>query len=200
MVLLFVWVNIKIKPFITSVTKSYAENTVAATLNSILREQLQTHDYDFIDITYLPDGSVASVSLNAVETNLLRSALIESLKKEIAALDEQRIGIPLGNFLPNQFFSGLGPKIPVTFLILSNTSVKVAESFTSQGINQTLYTLSFQIETRVGIYIPTLSSSVNVETTIPIAQTIIVGKIPESYTSVDGVEDTPEDVVLNMLN
>jgi len=195
---LFLWVNMKIKPFVTSVTRSYAENTVMNTLNDIVRGELEKNEYDFIDVTYSPTGEVAAVSLNSVDINLLRARLIEELKSRIADLDEKEIGIPIGNFLPYHFLSGMGPKIPVRFLLLSNTSADVKESFASRGINQTLYSISFDVKTKVGVYIPTMSGSSEAECSIPIAQVLISGRVPDSYTNVSGADGDPEDIVLNM--
>lgn len=195
---LFLWVNVKVRPFITAVTSSYASNTVTNTLNSIVKEELQEYEYDFVEIIYAPDGEVAAVNTNAIDTNLLRARLTDGLRKRIADLDEKELGIPLGNFLPYHVFSGLGPRVPVRFLLLSNTNISVRESFSARGINQTLYSIYFEVTTVVGAYIPTMSSSSTVKCNIPVSQTLIVGRVPDSYTNVTGADGDPEDIVLNM--
>lgn len=196
---LFILINIKVRPFITSVTNAYAQNIVSQTLNSIVREELEKNEYDFVEITYAPNGEVVAVCSNAIDTNLLRARLIEKLKEKIAVLSERKLSIPIGNFLPHSFMSGLGPRIPVRFLLLSNTKIDVRESFKTSGINQTLYSIFFDVRTKLGVYIPTMSSSCDIECNIPVSQTLIVGKVPENYTSVSGAKGTPEDIVLNMV-
>ena len=46
---------------------------------------------------------------------------------------------------------------------------------------------------------PLASTSTQVSTKVPLAQTVIIGGVPDSYTNVDGVknEDLP-DTVLNV--
>ncbi len=196
---LFIFVNVKMRPFITDVTTAYAQNTVTNTLNSIVKEELKEHEYDFVEITYSPSGEVVAVSTNAIDTNLLRARLTDELRVRIADLEEKKIGIPAGNFLPYHFFSGLGPEVPIRFLLLSNTQIDVKESFSSKGINQTLYSIYFDVSTTVGVYIPTMSSTSEVKCNIPVSQTLIVGRVPESYTHVTGADGEEADIVLNMV-
>lgn len=197
---IFVWINIKLRPFVTGVTEGYAKVLVSYTLNSIVKEELEKKDYEFIDVRTNEDGRVMSVNLNAVETNLLRSTLIVTLRERTTAMEEKVVRIPLGNFLPYHYFSGLGPKVPIRFLILSNTSIEFTDDFRAEGINQTLYTVTLDIKTKVRIYIPTMPSTVEVENNIPIAQTLIVGDVPESYTNVEGTTSSAPDVVLDAVN
>lgn len=197
---IFVWINIKLRPFVTGVTEGYAKVLVSYTLNSIVKEELEKKDYEFIDVRTNEDGRVMSVNLNAVETNLLRSTLIVTLRERTTAMEEKVVRVPLGNFLPYHYFSGLGPKVPIRFLILSNTSIEFTDDFRAEGINQTLYTVTLDIKTKVRIYIPTMPSTVEVENNIPIAQTLIVGDVPESYTNVEGTTSSAPDVVLDAVN
>ncbi len=196
----FVWINIKLRPFVTSVTEGYAKILVSYTLNSVVKEELEKRDYEFTDVRTNGDGSVMAVNLNAVETNLLRSALAVTLRERTAAMEEKVVMVPLGNFLPYHYFSGLGPKVPIRFLILSNTSIEFTDDFRAAGINQTLYTVTLDIKTRVRIYIPTMQSTVETENNIPIAQTLIVGDVPDSYTNVEGTTSSAPDIVLDAVN
>lgn len=197
-VCLFVWVNIKIRPFMVSVAKGYAENIVSNTLNDITDDVMKNEKYTFVDILKDGNGQIAAVTMNSAETNLFITKISIGLKNKIADMDEAEVKIPMGNFLPYPFLAGLGPKVTVRFLILANSSVSPKEEFRAEGINQTLYTLSFRVETRVGIYIPTMHTTVEVENFVPIAQTLIVGGVPESYTNVEGLEGTVQDAVMNI--
>jgi sporulation protein YunB len=197
---IFIWINIKIRPLVVSVTEGYAKTLVSYDLNSVVKEELEKRDYDFVNVQKDSSGRVMAVSLNAVETNLLKSSLIITLRERDGQPEAKYVRIPLGNFLHNQFFSGLGPKIPVRFLILTNTAVEVNDAFVSEGINQTLYSVSLDIKTSVEIYIPTMSNTLEVENVIPIAQTLIAGEVPDSYTGISGAEGGAADIALNTLD
>lgn len=195
----FMWINIKIRPFVTSVAEGYVKTAVSYRLNSIVKEELEKRDYEFTDIRTDGQGRVMSVNLNAVETNLLRTAITVRLKQESAGPEERAVKVPIGNFLPHQFFSGLGPKVTIRFLILSNTEAEVKGDFRSEGINQTLYTATLYVKTRVRIYIPSMPSTADVQNSIPVAQTLIVGEVPESFTNVEGATNSAPDIVLDAV-
>lgn len=196
--LVFVWANIKIRPFVISVAQGYAKNVASNTLNDIIDDAMKGEEYSFINIIKDGEGKIAAVTMNSADTNLLMTKISIGLKEKIADMDEVEARIPLGNFMPYPFFAGLGPKVPVRFLILANSSVTAEETFTAKGINQTLYTITLHVNTRVGIYIPAMHSSVEIENDIPIAQTLVVGNVPDSYTNVEGMEGTVQDTVLDI--
>ncbi len=197
-VVLFIWINIKVRPFIVSVTRGYAENVVSATLNAIIDEVMREDEYTFVNVINDSQNRVVAVTMNSADTNVFMTKIAIGLKKRIANMEEIEARIPLGNFLPYPFLAGVGPKVPVKFLVLTNTAVSVREDFISKGINQSLYTLSLHVVTDVGIYIPAMQSSVTVENEVPIAQTVIVGGVPDSYTNVEGMEGTVQDTVLDI--
>lgn len=195
---LFIWINIKVRPFIISVAHGYASNAVSNTLNEIIDEAMKEGEYSFVQLTMDGEGKIAAATMNSPDVNLLMTQIAIGLRDKIANMDEITAKIPLGNFLPYPFLSGMGPEIPVKFLILANTSVSAEESFEDRGINQTLHTISFKVVTTVGIYIPTMHSEVVVENTVPVSKTLIVGTVPDSYTNVEGMEGSVQDTVLDV--
>ena len=194
----FIFINLKIRPFVISVTQGYAVNAVSNTLNDIIDEVLKKDEYRFVNIIKDSQGQIAAVTMNSADVNLFMTQLSIGMKEKIADMDEIEAKIPLGNFLPYPFFAGLGPDIPVRFLILANSNVGVEEKFVSQGINQTLYTLTLNSDTRVKLYIPTVNTSITVKNSIPVFQTLVVGGVPDSYTNVEGMEGTVQDTVLDI--
>ncbi|MBQ8003016.1 MAG: sporulation protein YunB [Clostridia bacterium] len=198
LILLTLWAGMKIRPIIVSVAKGYGENVVANNLNEIINKELKNIDFDFTRIVYTPEGTVASVGMDSHKVNLFMTDIVLMLKDKIIELEEIEAKIPLGNFLSNPFFSGLGPSVPVKFLILANTNVTAEDKFVSEGINQTLYTINLRVDTKVGIYIPGIKDSMTVTNIVPISQHLIVGEVPDSYTNVEGMEGTVQDTVLDI--
>ncbi len=197
-VALFIWISIKVMPFVVSVTKGYAENVVSNTLSAIINETMSEEEYTFVNVINDSQNRVVAVTMNSFDTNVFMTKISMGLKNKIADMEEIVAEIPLGNFLPYPFLAGMGPEVPVKFLILANTAVSAKEDFASKGINQSLYTLSLHVVTDVGIYIPAMHSSVIIENEVPIAQTVIVGSVPDSYTNVEGMEGSVQDTVLDI--
>ncbi|MBR5535941.1 MAG: sporulation protein YunB [Clostridia bacterium] len=198
LIALFIWINIKVRPFVISITRGYAENVASNTLNAIIDEAMRENEYNFVNVIKNAEDNVVAVTMNSADTNLFMTKISIGLKNRIADMDEIEAKIPLGNFLPYPFLAGLGPEIPVKFLILATSAVSAREDFVSKGINQSLYTLSLHVVTDVGIYIPAMHSSVTVENEIPVAQTVIVGNVPDSYTNVEGMDGSVQDTVLDI--
>lgn len=196
--LLLVWMGLRIKPLITGVAKGYGENVVANALSEMVEEELKSTKYQFFDIIYDGSGSVSAVMTNSGDINHFMARIILRLKEKIVEMEEFEASIPLGNFFSNPFFSGVGPNIPVKFLILSNTSITAEDKFEAKGINQTLYTVELRIDTKIGIYLPGMSESMTMTNFIPISQTLVVGKVPDTYTNVEGMEGTVQDTVLDI--
>ncbi len=194
----FIWINIKVRPFMVSVTRGYAENVVSNTLNALIDEIMQNEDFTFVNVIKDSQGRVVAVTMNSADTNVFMTRISIGLKNRIADMEQVEAKIPIGNFLPYPFLAGLGPEVSVKFLVLANTAVSAREEFVSKGINQSLYTLSLHVVTDVGIYIPAMHSSVTVENEVPVAQTLIVGNVPDTYTNVEGVEGSAQDTVLNI--
>ena len=196
--LLFLWVMMKIRPVIISVAKGYGENVVANRLNEMIAEELERMEFDFTEVTFSPDGKISGVKMDSYRVNTFMTDIVLVLKDRILEMEEIEVEIPLGNFVSNPFFSGLGPKIPIKFIILTNTNVTLDEHFYEKGINQTLYVINLRVDTKVSLYIPGMNENMTVTNILPLSQHIIVGDVPDTYTNVEGMDGSVQDAVLDV--
>ena len=86
-----------------------------------------------------------------------------------------------------------GPQIRVSVVPVGSVTTRFVTSFESAGINQTRHEISLEASVLMRIVVPAGSNSVSVSTYVPIAESIIVGEVPESYVHV------PEDELLNLI-
>lgn len=142
------------------------------------------------------DGTVQSVRTDTAKLNLLRSAIAESLLPKIGEEQHLEVKVPLSNMLGITVWSGVGPKIPVRVIPLSEMETVFVDSFEQAGINQTKMQVTMQLRVRVGIMAPTLRRTVQIDTAVPIAQIVIVGDVPQSYTQIAGSESNAADIAL----
>ena len=70
------------------------------------------------------------------------------------------------------------------------TETKYISDFTSAGINQTNHKISMEVITNVRIIIPLNSKDIEVKKQVPISETIIVGRVPESSINMEIGETT----------
>lgn len=70
-----------------------------------------------------------------------------------------------------------------------SVSSEFLTEFTSAGINQTRHRIYMQLSATVRIVIPTGAKLVEVLSLAPIAETVIVGNVPDSFVNVEEVDD-----------
>lgn len=138
---------------------------------------------DFCEIVRGEDGSVLSVELDSVKLNKVRSEITLGILNSLTEIEFTDFSIPLGTALNSTLFSGLGPKIKIKILPLGTVAGDIKSVFISQGINQTLHQINLELRLCVKIAAPFESTSLDLSYSLCIAETLIVGKVPNFYAN-----------------
>ena len=64
---------------------------------------------------------------------------------------------------------------------------KVNSEFASKGINQTIHKINLYLTCKVSILTPIETISETIETTVLLAETVIIGEVPENYYYYDDI-------------
>ena len=120
------------------------------------------------------------------EVNRLKTDILNIINDEILALDTSDLGIPLGSLFLPEFLSGKGPAIPVHILSIRNSDASFASSFAQAGINQTLHKLTMMVSVDVSVLVLGQTASFTVNSEVVVAETVIVGEVPETYLHTGG--------------
>ena len=191
----------RVRPIITEVAVSRAKNTAVRVISDVVNDTMSKISVNYTDLVqFQKNGSeiITAVTANIVEINKLKSTLTSKIEEKISDIDSMTARIPLGNLLGQSALTGLGPKIKIKMIPVGYAVVNIQNEFTEAGINQTKHKIFLKAGCTISVLLPISSCSAFVETEIPIAETIIVGAVPDTYTHVTGQED-PNDSVLNML-
>jgi len=173
----------------------HATRTINAAL---LREldNLGVRYEDLVRVTQRPDGTVSSIQSDMLAINRLKAQMTNSVIDE---LDDgaypHTIRVPLGTLLGNEFLSGRGPMVGIQILPVGYIETEIHNQFLSAGINQTLHQIVITVNVRMTALIPGYSITTDTVTALGIAETIIVGDIPEAFTQVGG--DGEASVLVN---
>jgi sporulation protein YunB len=201
--IVFSYIDSRLRPVITSNTTTMAKmlgtrainDSIANVLakNSVTYNQLVTLDKD-------TEGKVCAIETNAVKMNKLRSDITAEVIKTIDNIGTKNISIPLGTLLGNNLFIGRGPAIkikiePVGYVISNTTS-----DFSSAGINQTRHQIMANVKTVITMTVPSYIVSTEVESNVCIAETIIVGAVPNSFTNINGDNRSDIDKINDYAN
>lgn len=129
-------------------------------------------------------GQVRLIQANTPEMNRLASQVSLLAQGRLQAARDQAVRVPLGSALGLTIFAGAGPKIEVQVLPVGSVHAEFHTDFQTAGINQTRHRVSLQLTAQVQLVIPTGAQTVEATTQVAMAESIIVGEVPETFTDV----------------
>ena len=132
---------------------------------------------------------VYMLQANTHKMNILAADCAEAAQERIAQMGDQGISIPIGTITGISFLAGKGPSLKVTFSPAGSVQSEFNSEFVSSGINQTLYRVNLLLTASVRLVMPGVSETIFVRAEAAIAESIIVGDVPEVYTNVASEED-----------
>ncbi len=135
------------------------------------------------------EGRVTMLQANAVRMNELATVTALEAQSKLESAEAQSIAIPLGAALGVPFLSALGPRIRVHIVPVSAVSAAFSTEFESAGINQTRHKIYLSLRTTVRLVIPSGARQVSLGSQVLIAESIIVGEVPQSYVQVPEMSD-----------
>lgn len=89
--------------------------------------------------------------------------------------------VPLGALTGIEALAGFGQKINIKIIPISNVECRFVSKFRQAGINQTLHSLYLEIVSDISIILPSKSTNLASTIEVLICESIITGKIPDTY-------------------
>ncbi|MFZ5989653.1 MAG: sporulation protein YunB [Bacillota bacterium] len=164
--------------------KSIISRTVSEAVNNNFPDNV---DYEEIVIINKDENErINSIQTDVVKLNRIFSRITLEIQNDLSELKDERISIPLGVILGNSLFSAGGPDINVKVIPAGSIETDFRSEFTSAGINQTKHRIYLLVKTNVGIVVPFMEKKSVVTTSIPVAETIIIGEVPDFYMNYGG--------------
>ena len=95
------------------------------------------------------------------------------------------VSIPAGNLTGLSLLMGRGPGIPVEIMVLTSSHVEFRNNIVTAGINQTKHQISLLVIVDIDVLVPWGTESAQICTELLIADTVVVGQVPETYLNFD---------------
>ncbi len=174
---------------IRSLSETQVKNTTSDLINDAIDRQIDLGNIQYDRIVYFEkdlDGRITALKTNMTEVNRLKTAILNLINDEILALDTSQIHIPIGSLLLPEFFSGKGFGIPIQILSIRNSDASFHSYFTEAGINQTLQQLTMDVSVDVSVLVLGKTESFTVNSQVVVAETIIVGQVPNTFLQTGG--------------
>lgn len=191
-----------LRPILTSLATARVANTVTRVVSAAVNETVYAGGVDYDSLISLEkgnDGRIVAVKSNMAAFNRLQSAILTDVLERMADVDTRELSIPAGTLTGSPLLAGRGPLIRVKMQSVGAPSAHFENEFTDAGINQTRHRILLVVDVSVGILLPGFSTGTRVSNEFNVAETVIVGSVPESYTYFhsDNIQGTAEEYVLN---
>lgn len=179
-------VAVFLKDLSSQIAVSDASDIVTVQINNAIADIMAEQDYSgdyFVSFEKSATGEVTAISSNMARINALSAEILH----QVVGATENRtieIGIPLGNLTGISLLMGRGPNIPVQIVVLTSSRVEFNNSIVTAGINQTKHQINLEVIVDIDILVPWGTENAQVVTEILIADTIVVGQVPDTYLNV----------------
>ena len=174
---------------IVNLAETQVQNTTSDLINDAIDEQIRTGNIQYDRIVYFEkdlNGKITALKTNMTEVNRLKTAILNLINDDILAVDTTQIGVPIGSLILPELLSGKGPDIPVEILSIRNSDASFSSNFIEAGINQTLQQLTMDVSVDVTVLVLGKTNDFTVSTQVVVAETIIVGQVPETFLQTGG--------------
>ena len=179
--------NLQILPVLFPLAKAKCTTELTDAVNRIVRARMQSDSdgyADFVRLHFGEDGSVASVETNTPRLAKLSGDVVGDVTDALTH-ERMTVRIPLGSLSGSALLSGKGPDVRVKLAVSQKITCAVRGDFTESGINQTLHRIFLRVTVEVCALLPGAVQTFSVPTDICVAETVIIGKVPEAYTRID---------------
>lgn len=180
----FRYLSLQMKPLIVTMATSKTVNLISMAVseetdNSITEMQLTYRD--FVDMEVNESGQVSSLSFRMSEGTSFKRAVIQQLAARLEGIDPDDLAIPIGNLTNVLWFSSMGPSVRIRVQSVGDVTAEYRNEFTSSGVNQTRHAVYLDISVTVYLLIPGETVQVSTTESVCVAETIIVGEVPDTY-------------------
>ena len=176
---LFAAVDSQLRPVVETMAQYQCRVVSVIAINEAVMDELEKMGdapQRLVRLEKNADGTVSNVELDSVEMNRMKARLTEAVSNRLMSLENQDVAIPLGTLLGWQLLAGRGPEVHLQ-IVESN----VVDTLETAGINQTQHRVCIRFTVEMSAILPGYSTSVDVTDEVCVAQTLIVGQVPEFY-------------------
>ena len=172
-----------------SLARTQVMNVTSDLINDAIDRQIEEGAIAYDRMVYFEkdlDGRITALKTNMGLVNRLKTDTLNRINDEIMALDSDHIGIPLGSLILPELLAGKGPRINVRVMSIRNSEADFLSRFSEAGINQTLHQLTLLVSVDVAVLVLGKTEGFTVESEVVVAETVIVGTVPETYLQTGG--------------
>lgn len=183
LLIVFLLIDRNFKPLVFSLAEARSAAMASQVLQGALAEAIEDGvEYDDLMTVRMDErGQVALLMANTMRMNQLADRAGQAALRRLNNMSSERVTVPLGAALGMTLFAGTGPGVPVSIIPIGSIATDFATEFEACGINQTRHKVYLKVTASIRIVIPTGAKTTQVSANMLVAESIIVGSVPEGF-------------------
>jgi len=183
---------------VTRVSNMVGRVVTEAVSDTINRGEIQYNN--LISLEKGADGGVVALQSNMAEFNRLQSAITQDVLTRLDKVSDTDLSIPVGTLTGSALLVGRGPCISIRMQSVGSCSARFENQFDEAGINQTTHRILLYVDVSMSILLPGFRTSTEVSNSFSVAETVIIGDVPDTYTYFNSGNPTEEDAYEYAIN
>lgn len=201
---LTVAVVLHMKPVVVDLATARTSNAVNRIVVAAVNDAVDSGRIDYeqlVDFDKDADGHVTALRSNMAAFNRLQASIADDILQRMAEVSSTDLAIPIGTLTGSPLLAGRGPCLRVRMQSVGTATARFDNQFSSAGINQTRHRIILDVDVHVSILLPGLTTYTKVSNEISVAETVIVGGVPDTYTyfstTPDEIEHYADEYIIN---
>lgn len=181
-------IRLRIVPMLRTIAEVQVVNAASGALTDAVNRQLAEGTADYGKMILLEkdaSGAVTALRTDTAQIARLKSEIFAALDGLVDEVEIRDLGVPLGSLLLPAFFAGRGLQLPVKVVTLNMTNADFYSSLTACGINQSLQRIWMTFCVNVTFLTPAGMQSTDVTSDVILAETVLLGSVPDTYFQLD---------------
>lgn len=174
----------KLRPVVAEIAAAQAQNNMTAVVENAVTADLaarQVSYVDFVTIQRDEGGAITALTTDMARMNLLRSELTAAVLEALEGVDVSDVQVPLGSLFDLEPLWAKGPALKAKAMTVGTVRAEFDSQFTSAGVNQTLHRIWLEVDVPMTLLLPGGEVEASLHTRLCVAETVIVGKVPDTY-------------------
>ena len=195
---LTVYVDIRLRSVAFDFAESRMSSLLTSSVNKAASELLEDYSvtYDQICIVTRDENQkVTSVEIDTTYINRLKSDITQAVLTELKGYGSVGFSVPISAAFGIYYSFFKYPKVNYNMTVATVVFSDIKSEFYEAGINQTVHRISVTVGTRGSLAVPGKNPDIVQTTDFVLAQTVIVGDVPDAYTKIEYAnEDIVDDI------
>lgn len=157
-------------------TQEAARGYVLSCVNQAVKEALEERD-SFVQVERSEGGEPIAVHTDTAALNQLRTQVLSKLEETLNG--SVTVKVPVGSLTGIALLNGHGFPVPLTLRLEASADLSFQTEFESAGINQSCHRVTMLVTVQAYSQSKRFETRTQVETSTVLAETVLVGSVPE---------------------